>query len=557
MLIEALSTARDLGRLHEIASALIRHGMGDLVRRLRLAAALERAGRMLHWRAVEGLAARTPQERLRQLLEDLGPTFVKLGQILAGRTDLLGPEWTEELAKLQETAAPPPAEETLAQLVEDLGAPPEEIFARFQAEPLGAASIAQVYRAALEDGTEVVLKVRRPGIKEVVEADLRLLSRLAERAEREIPELRRFRPRILIRQFGRSLRDELDMRVEARNAERLRANLEDNHELTIPRVYGRWTCERLYVMDFLDGTSLARWIREGRDPGVDSRRVARIGAEAILKMVLVDGFFHADPHPGNIVVLADERVGLLDFGMIGRLSEQRRIEFLRLMLAVVERSDADVVDILLGWSAGMDTDVELLAQDCAAFIDAYNGVELKDLDVRMLLMDITSILRNNDLFMPHDVALLIKVFVTLESMGRALDPEFVIAEHMEPFARRALEEHGSPLAIMQRGTREIRRVLADLPRDLRKLVRGLSQGNLRVDIGVNELDAFGAQLNRSANRVTMGLVTAAFIVGTSIALTVSGGPRLFGLPAFALLCFLSSLVAGVWLLWSIARSGRR
>lgn len=557
MLIEALSTARDLGRLHEIASALIRHGMGDLVRRMRIAAALERAGRMLHWRAVEGLAARSPQERLRVLLEDLGPTFVKLGQILAGRTDLLGPEWTDELAKLQESSRAAEPEDTRAQMIEDLGAPPEEVFVRFEAEPLGAASIAQVYRAELEDGTPVAIKVRRPGIKEVVDADLRLLTRLAERAEREIPELRRFRPRILVRQFARSLRDELDLRVESRHAEHLRADLKDDPDMSIPRVHGQWTCERLYVMDYFAGDSLSKWIREGGEPDEQSRRVARIGARAVLRMVLVDGFFHADPHPGNIVLLEDERVGLLDFGMVGRLNEARRIEFLRLMLAVVERNDTDVVDILLGWSHGDGTDVELLAQDCSAFIDAYHGVELKDLDVRMLLADITGILRNNDLFMPQDVALLIKVFVTLESMGRALDPEFVMAEHIEPFARQALQDHGSPLAIMQRGTREMRRVLSDLPRDLRKLVRGLSRGNLRVDVGVNDLDRFGAQLDRSANRVTMGLVTAAFIVGTSIALTVSGGPRIFGLPAFALLCFLSSLVAGIWLLWSIARSGRR
>jgi len=258
-----------------------------------------------------------------------------------------------------------------------------------------------------------------------------------------------------------------------------------------------------------------------------------------------------------VVLLPDGRVGLLDFGMVGRLSQERRIEFLRLMLAVVERNDGDVVDILLGWAHGHDTELDLLAHDCAAFIDSYNGVELGQLDVRQLLADITSILRNNDLFMPHDVAMLIKVFVTLESMGRALDPEFVIAGHMEPFARQALESYASPLAVVQRGTREMRRVISDLPADLRRFVRGLSKSGLHVDVGVNELDSFGAQLDRSANRVTMGLVTAAFIVGTAIALTVSGGPQIFGLPAFALLCFASSLMAGIWLLMSIARSGRR
>jgi ubiquinone biosynthesis protein len=249
MLWEALSTARDLGRMQEIASVLIRHGLGDAVRRMGIAGFLERAGSVLHWDGAKGLAEKPAEQHVREALEDLGPTFVKLGQILAGRRDLLAPTWTEELARLHQRAAPVPIDAILAQLREDLGGDPHALFARFDEQPLAAASIAQVHRAALHDGTEVVVKVRRPGIEEVVDKDLRLLARLAELAEQELPEMRRYRPKSLVRQFARSMRQELDLRTEARNAERIASGIAPEDLIDIPRVHAEYTRERVCVMD--------------------------------------------------------------------------------------------------------------------------------------------------------------------------------------------------------------------------------------------------------------------------------------------------------------------
>ncbi len=244
VLFDVLSSARDLARMHEIASVLIRHGLGDVVRRLGIARLLQRTGKVLHWDMAQRIGLKQPEQRLREALEDLGPAFVKAGQVLAGRSDLLPPSWSEELTRLQEQVAPAPIELILAQLTEDLGTAPEEVFPEFDPQPLAAASIAQVHRARLADGTEVVLKVRRPGIREVVDSDLKLLARLGGLVESNMPELRRYRPRLLVRQFARSLRNELDFRLEARNTERIATNLAGETEIVIPRIHSRWTCER-------------------------------------------------------------------------------------------------------------------------------------------------------------------------------------------------------------------------------------------------------------------------------------------------------------------------
>lgn len=555
MLFETLIAARDLGRLHDIASVLVRHGLDDVVRRLGLGGLLERAGRALHWHRMEGIG-KEPEVHLREALEELGPTFVKLGQILAGRSDLLPPAWTRELSRLHERATPVPYEELEAQLAEDLGGDPRQVFRDFDTTPLAAASIAQVHRAALSDGTQVVLKVRRPGIRALVEADLRLLARIAELAHEQVPELRRLRPRSLVRQIARLLRNELDLCTEARNAERLRANLADEAGLVLPRIHGHWTCERLCVMDYLAGPSVAEWIRAGKPQGVDTAVVASQGADAVLHMVFLDGFFHADPHPGNVILLADGRIGLIDFGMVGVLSDTRRREFLDLLVAITRRRVEDVVESLLAWSEG-EADVDLLTQDCAAFIDRYYGLPLRELDTTALLGDLTAILRENDLFLPSDIALLLKVFVSLDGLGRQIDPDFVMAARLEPFLRRAWSRERSFGSLARRGARELGGLLVSLPADLQRLVRRARRGRLRLDIDVKRLEAFGQTIDRSANRLTMGLITASLIVGTAISLTVAGGPTVLGLPAFGLLGFGSSFALGLWLFWSILRSGRR
>lgn len=556
-----LGTARDLGRLNEVASVLVRHGLGDLVQRWGIAGLLQRAGRAIHLPAAERFEQRSTPERMRRALEDLGPTYVKLGQLLAGRPDLLPADWTDELARLQEEVREVPWAQVHAQLCEDLGRAPEEVFASVDCEPLAAASIAQVHRARLHGGREVVLKVRRPGIAEQVDGDLRLFQRLAELAEHEMPELRPWRLRGLARHFARTIQAELDLRIEARNSAAISANLAAHASVVVPRVHAEWSGERLLVQDFLEGPSVCEWIRAGRPAEfagctVDGPRLAALGADAVLDMVFVHGLYHADPHAGNVILLAEGRIGLIDFGRVGRLSEARRIEFLGLMGAIVARRAEDLADVLLDWTADGRTDTDLFTQDCQAFTDRYHGVSLADLDAAALVRDVLHLSRENHLSLPVDVSALLHAFVTLDGLGAALDPDFDMAAHVEPFARAERERRASPLGILRRNLRGLEGLSRGLPRDLSRLLAHARRGRLHLEFELHHLEEFGAQLDRSANRMVIGMVTSALIVGTSISLTVSAGPRLWGLPLFAMLGFGTSILMGLTLIWSIWRSSK-
>lgn len=554
MLGETLGVISDLGRLRDIAGVLIRHGLGDFLQRSGIRAVLEKAGAKLHWKALESIADLSTAERVRRALEELGPTFVKLGQLLASRPDLLPPDWVEELGRLHARVTPLEFEQLLPQLIEDLGVHPDEAFASFDREPLAAGSIAQVHAATSKDGADIVVKIRRPGIGKKIDADLRLMARLARALDDEGSELRRYRPRMIARDFARTMRAELDFGVEARNMQTVARNLAGQAELVVPEVDSRFVRARLLVMTRLRGLSAADWLAGDRSGDFDARLVAQVGADAVLQMVFGDGLYHADPHPGNLMFLSDGRLGLLDFGQVGHLSESRRRDLLQFLGSVVDRDEERAVDVLLSWSGDGEPDIDALTADVRAFVDRYYGVELHDMDVRRLLFDVSEIVRENDLALPADVALLIKVFVTLEGLGCALDPSFKFSERIEPAARELRRQLTSPRAVLRRGARDIRSILLQLPSDLRGLMTRARRGDLRVEMDLKRLERFGRQMTQSANRMTVGMITAALIVGTSIAMTIDRGPTIFGIPALGLIGFVLSAAIGVGLLWSIARN---
>ena len=560
MWMETLGAARDLSRVKQIAGVLVRHGLGDTVRRLGLADALARAGHALNIEQADSLARLPPPVQVRQALEELGPTFVKLGQILAGRSDLLGPEWVAELGKLHSAVPALPLDALRGQLREDLGAEPEAVFARFDTQPLAAASIAQVHRAALADGTEVVVKIRRPGIVDVIEADLRLLTRAAVAAERDWPALAPYQPRLLVRQFGLSLRRELDLATECRNAERVARNLASLPQVLIPRVHWAWTKERINVQDFVAGIP-GNELQRLRPEGLDPKLLARHGAHAVLKMIVEDGFFHADPHPGNVFYLPGNRIAFIDFGMVGRLPPRRREELLRLLLGLVERQPQAVADVLLDWTNGhRGTQVQELEDAIEAFVDLHHGTPLaQQLHLGEMLGEVTTILREHRLALPADLALLIKAFVSLESMGRGLDPDFHMAAEAQPLLHQVVRARFTPKALATRGWQGLRELAAQagrLPKDLSRALRNISRGHVQVAIEIAHLKRAADQIDRAANRLAIALVIAALIIGSSIVMTVGGGPTLFGLPAFGLLGFVGAAIGGLWLVRAIRRAER-
>ena len=416
-----------------------------------------------------------------------------------------------------------------------------------------------------------------------IEADLRWLSRLAAITETESPELRSFHPQEVVRQFTQSLRRELDFAGECRNAERIAENFAGYSDMDvpsaeasaamaetapepqpalpvilIPRVHWHWTGERVCVQEFIDGIS-GRKLKAVDQAGLDRKILARRGAHAVLKMIVEDGFFHADPHPGNVFYLPGNRIAFIDFGMIGRLTEERRDQLIRLLLGLVQHEPQRVADVMLDWTGDGAVDEAGLMLEIQTFVDQYHGVALKQLRLGAMLSDLMAIVRQHQLALPADLSLLIKAFISLEGMGRELDPDFDMAGDAMPLLEQALRARYTPAALIKRGWQaagEALALIADLPHDLSQLLRAARRGRLEIRIDVTHLKRVGNQLDSAANRLVVGIVVAALIIGSSIVMTVPGGPSLLGLPFFGLLGFLSAAAGGMWLLLSIWKSSR-
>ena len=556
------SGARDLPRLREISSVLIRNGLGDIVRRAGVGTLLERAGQILQWGEAGEIAHLEPQQRMRLAFEELGPTFVKLGQMLSTREDLLSPAWTTEFGRLHDDVAPVPFDELLPQVQQALGCSPFEVFVDIDREPYAAASIAQVHRAKLATGTPVILKIRRPGIEEKIEADLRIIEYLANLVEREMPEARLYRPVEVVAQFRRSLERELDLAAEARNTERFARNFADDPDIRVPQVYWAWTSSVMNVQEIIVGI-------RGNDlasidkAGLDRKALAARGADALLRMILVDGFFHADPHPGNVMYLPGNRIALIDFGMVGRLSSVRRSQVIDLLAGLARHDEEAMLEVFLEWRGADDVDEARLASDLSELAFDYADVQLKDIKIGVLLHRISAILREHAIFMPADLTLLFKALISLEGLGRQYDPEFRLVERVKPFVERAMQQRYQPAEAVRRGQATLNDFLGlvmAMPRDLARLIKDARQGRIRVDLDLKRLDSFGDRLDRAIDRVTIGVMTASLVIGSSIVMTVPGGPTVFGaslLTLLGLLGYLMAFVNSLWVVISIWRSGRR
>ncbi|WAK03527.1 ABC1 kinase family protein [Methylobacter sp. YRD-M1] len=559
MLWQMLSAARDLGRAQDIATILIRYGFGSFVRVLGMGQALERAGRVLHWQHVEEYVRLDTPQRVRRVLEDLGPTYIKLGQIMATRVDVFPPAYIAEFEKLQDQAPPISFEELLPQIEEDIGGGIDEIFAYVDRQPLAAASIAQVHKALLKDGTLVILKVRRPGLRKIIEADLRLLQRIVDIAESEEPELRRFHPRNILRQFNQSLRRELDLASEGRNSEQVALNLSGDPNIRIPKVYWQWTSERLNVQEYIEGIP-GRDLESLEREGLDRKLLADRGARAVMQMIMEDGFFHADPHPGNVFYLRDNKLAFIDFGMIGRLTEERREQVVSLLYGMVNHAPARVVEILEDWSDNPTVDEQALTVEIEAFVDQYSSLAVKDLSLTDMMTDLMALLRDHNLILPADLALLIKAYITLDGLGRHLNPEFNTLVFAAPYLQEIMMDRYRPEAITRRGWRNLvsfADMISNLPKDMRKLLHASRKGSFQVDINIKHFDYYVNKNDNAMSRLTMGIITAALIIGSSIITTIERGPYIFGIQAFAFLGFTCATLGFFWVLVSIWQSNHR
>jgi ubiquinone biosynthesis protein len=505
---------RHFERYRQIADVLSRHGLGFLVGVVGLSRWVPfHHGVLGHQRRQEPYS--TP-EHLRLAIEELGPTFIKLGQLLSTRSDILPADYLHELSKLQD-AAPPVLPATVRRLIEaELGASPEEIFASFNTEPLASASIGQAHLATLLDGTEVVVKVRRPNINTVIETDLEILQNFANIASRRWQAAANYNFPGLVSQFALTLRRELDYVAEGRNAERIAANFAANEDVHVPRVFWATTTSRILTLERIVGIKVNDL--EGIDRArVDRRQLATKAAGVAVSMVFEHGFYHADPHPGNLFIEPGGRIGLIDFGMVGEVDDALR-QRLGVLLAALTSHDVErLASALLELSVvKRPVDRDQFRIDLVGFVALYKGRRLGEVNVAELASQLLALLRKHHLQLPQEIAVLLKYFLMVEGMGVRLDPEFNLGAFLGPYARQLAWERFSPEALARQllsSGRDAAALAVDLPDRVRRLLDVLEASGLVMHVNASEFEPLVERVERIGDRMVAGIIMAAFIRG--------------------------------------------
>ena len=552
-------TSRHLQRYRQILTVLFKYGFEELVDRMNVVHYLESGLQMVSRSRRERMEKLSRAERVRLAVEELGPTFIKLAQVLSTRPDLIPAEFVQELTKLQDQVPAFPFEQARQIIEEELKGPLVEKFSHFEEAPLAAASIAQVHRARLADGREVVVKVQRPGIARLIEVDVEILYHLATLMERHIAELGIQRPTSIVEEFARTLEKEIDFTIEANHMERFARQFRENPGIYVPLVHRPISTRRVLTMEYIRGIKISD-LPALEAAGLDRKLLAARGAEIILEQVLRFGFFHADPHPGNIFILPGQVICYLDFGMMGSVDRQAREDFADLIFAYLGRDEKKVAQVLLRI---MEYDEEpnrrALEKDVADFLEGALYPPLEKAPIAGLLKVLLQLIQRHRLRIPADIFLMIKALATTEAVGYALDPEFDLAGKAEPFIRRIVIERLNPRRLLGEFLRsggDLIQLIKEIPGETRDILQQIRQGKLKIGFEHRGLENFAFHVDRASNRIAFSLVIAALIVGSSIIIQTQIGPFLFGFSILGLFGFLIAGILGLWLLISILRSGR-
>jgi ubiquinone biosynthesis protein len=553
-------TYRYVRRYQEILSVLIKYGFGDVVDALNIRQHIEIGWQKISGKPAEQIEKLSRPERVRMTLEELGPTFVKLGQILSTRPDLIPLEYVQELSKLQDNVPAFSYDDAKAIIKSETSSFPEEIFSSFDKTPLAAASLGQVHKAMLRDTEEAVaIKVQRPDIEKTIEVDLEIMLDLASLAERNVKELEVLHPTKIVREFARSMDDEMDYTVEAAHIEHFARQFLDDQTIYVPKVFREWTTKRILTMEYIDGIK-ASDLNRLKQEGYDLKGIADRGANLIMKQIFVHGFYHADPHPGNIFILPNAIICFLDFGMMGRISQQEREDFTDLVRMILSKDERKTVDALLKVSSFTeDPDRAELERDMGEFFDQFLYLTLKELDLGKMLHRVLEILTKQGVSLKPDLFLMLKALVTVEGLGRSLDPDFQIVERAQPFIQDIQARRYTPRRIardlIDSGT-EFSQLLREIPGELREVLKKVKEGRLGIEIELRRLDRIIFELGKISDRIVSAIVLASLIIGSSIVTLSNIPPKWRGIPLIGVVGFLVAAVMGFWLLASILRGGR-
>lgn len=545
-------------RYREIADALVRHGLGYLVGVLGLDRFVPfHRGLLGHPRRAEPY---TRPEHVRMALEDMGAAFIKLGQILSSRPDLLPPDYQTELSKLQDAAPKVPKKVVEALLVGEFGKPIEDVFRSFDPEPLAAASIGQAHAATLRDGTEVVVKIRRPGVLEQVEEDLEILQNIAAAATLRWELAEQYDIVGVAQEFAQTLRAELDYIREGRSAERFAENFKDDPSVHIPEVFWEQTTSSVLTLERIRGIKIDD-IPALDAAGIDRKAVAEQAARVILKMVFEDGFFHADPHPGNFFVERQGRIGLIDFGMVGTIDQGTQEQLVELLVAVTGRDADRLVDVF--WSLHVvqrRMNRELLRRDFEHLLSRYYGRALGEITLGPLLNDTLAVVRRHHLLLPSNLALLIKTVMMHEGLEARLDPDLRMTLLLAPYAEQLMLRQYSPILWTRRfahASLDMARAGLELPQQLRRLVGEIERGNLEVGMRPEGFEPLVRRFERLGNRLVLGIIAAAFVNGLALLMSAyrpAGWEE--WISTIFTVGFAAAVGIGIYLAWSILRTGR-
>jgi len=552
-------TYRHLNRYQGILRVLFKYGFSDVLERLHIDQYLESGLQMINRKPREQIDKLSRPERLRMALEELGPTFIKFGQVLSTRSDFIPPEYLFELAKLQDDVPPFSYEDVESIFLAEMGHKPEELFAEFKREPVAAASIGQAHEGVLRDGDKVVVKVQRPEIEKIIAVDLEILAHIAALMEKYLEELQGHRPTSIVEEFPRTISKEIDYSVEIGNIERFAKQFERNKTIYVPKVYRDLSCERILTMENIQGLK-ASDVDQLRKQGADLPLFAERGTNLIMEQIFVHGFFHADPHPGNIFILPDNLICFLDFGMMGRLSRQNRDDFTDLVLYIVARNERKVMESVLKLTNHYeDINRDALGRDLSEMLDRYLYLPLKELEAGKILQDLLELVSRHQIFFKPNFYLMMKAITTVEGVGCILDPDLELLKLAQPFMKKVKSDRLRLNRIAEEAglaTSEYIDLLRDLPEELRSILSQLRQGRMKLEFEHRGLSDLRVALDQVSNRISFAIVLASLIIGSSLIILSGIPPKWNDIPIIGLIGFLLAGVMGFWLLLSILRHGR-
>jgi ubiquinone biosynthesis protein len=547
----------DLGRLREIISVLVKYRFGNILEQSGLKRSFKvKFSRSDDFKELDD----TAPERIRLVLEELGTTFIKVGQVLSTRPDLVGKDVADELAKLQDKVPPFPFESVKIVIEEELEGPIEEFFSDFEEIPIASASIAQVHRAWLIDGTEVAVKVQRLNLEEQIKKDIVLMRYLARQADKRVKNLQYYNLPAIVDEFERVIELEMDFSQEARNIKKFKSNFEDDEQVYAPNVYQKLSTSRVLTMEFIHGVKISEILESNMD--IDRRRIAEIGTESYFKMIFLNGFFHADPHPGNIFVMENNVLCFVDFGMVGRLDNEFMENLAELFIYTVNYDIKGMVNQMMYMRLIDDSaNVEELKLDLLNILDKYYSAEINDIGGLINEFSMPGIMAKYKIRLPKDFILLGRVLTMAEDLGRKLDPTFNGISLAQPLITKIIKKKLSPLRVLDYQTQylfEIEHLLKDLPQTMNRLLYRIESGEIKFDFQYKEMDKLISKIETMVNRVALALIISSLIIGSSLILQTDKGMPMpvIGFSEVGLIIFAIASILALGLSISILRHRR-